>query len=83
MMTAKTKDGKREPFEKSLEKLETTVRRLEDGEGGLEESLRLFEEGVGLAKDLTARLDDVKRRVEVLIKEGPGKFKVEPLKEDE
>lgn len=70
-----------EPFEKSLERLEAIVEQLESGEKGLEESLKLFETGVGLARRLTGRLDEVKHRVEVLVKEGPGRFKAEPLEE--
>ena len=83
-MTTKTTKKKedREPFEKSLERLEEIVRGLESGEKGLEESLQLFENGVGLAKDLSERLDSVKHRVEVLTKEG-GKFRSEPLEEPE
>lgn len=83
-MTTKKKEAVQddEPFEKSLERLELIVEQLESGEKGLEESLKLFETGVGLARRLTGRLDEVKHRVEVLTKEGPGKFKAEPLEED-
>ena len=80
-MTAKTKKETKEPFEKSLEKLEGVVRELESGEKGLEESLSLFENGIGLAKRLSTRLEEVKHRVEVLTKEGKGKFKLQSLEE--
>ena len=79
-MTAKPKK-KPEAFEKPLERLETIVDDLESGEKGLEVSLELFENGVGLAKELTGRLKDVKKRVEVLTKEGAGRFNIEPLDE--
>lgn len=72
---------KKEPFEKSLENLETIVRDLESGKSGLEESLALFENGVSLAKDLTQRLSEVKRRVEVLAKDAQGKLHTKPLEE--
>ena len=42
------KKPSKEPFEKSLERLEGVVRDLESGEKGLEESLALFEDGIGL-----------------------------------
>ena len=74
---------KKEPFEKSLERLEDIVRKLEGGEKGLEESLALFEEGVGLAKTLTGRLEEVKRKVEVVTKDAQGKLKVKPLEGEE
>jgi exodeoxyribonuclease VII small subunit len=82
-MTKKENAPKKEPFEKSLERLESIVRDLESGEKGLEESLELFETGVGLAKQLSARLEEVKHKVEVLTKEGKGKFKIEPLQENQ
>ncbi|MBI3299835.1 MAG: exodeoxyribonuclease VII small subunit [Elusimicrobia bacterium] len=69
----KPKD-KPEPFEKQLERLEEIVQGLESGERGLEESLTLFEEGVGLSKRLSIRLEEVRTRVEVLTKEGKGKY---------
>ena len=67
-------------FESSLEKLEGIVRELESGEKGLEESLELFEKGVTLAKGLTTQLEDAKRKVEVLTKEG-GKLARKPFAE--
>ena len=76
-----TTKAKKEPFEKSLEKLEEIVGQLESGEKGLEESLSLFEKGVGLSKQLSTRLDEVKHKVEVLTKQGKG-LKAEPLDEE-
>jgi exodeoxyribonuclease VII small subunit len=73
----------KETFEKSLERLEGIVHDLESGDKGLEDSLALFEEGVGLAKTLTQRLDEVKRKVEVVTKDAQGKLKVEPLPDAE
>lgn len=74
---------KKEPFEKSLERLEDIVQKLEGGEKGLEESFGLFEEGVSLAKTLTSRLEEVKRKVEVVTKDAQGKLKVKPLEGQE
>ncbi len=70
----------KEPFEKSLQRLETVVSDLESGDKGLEESLALFENGISLAKQLTERLEAVKHRVSVLTKEG-GRFKLKKLEE--
>jgi len=77
-----TKKETKEPFEKSLSRLEAVVLDLESGEKGLEESLNLFEEGVGLAKNLTHRLEEVKRKVEVVTKDAQGQLKLRPLKEE-
>ncbi len=65
-----SKAPKKESFEESLESLETLVGQLESGERGLEESLKLFERGVVLAKVLAKQLEEAKHKVEVLAKEG-------------
>ncbi len=75
---SKTKTDKPAPFEKSLEELEGLVRELEGGDKGLEESLALYEKGVVLAKELTARLEEAKTKVEALSKEG-GKLVKKPF----
>lgn len=74
-----SKAPKKESFEESLEALENLVGQLESGERGLEESLKLFEQGVTLAKTLAKQLEEAKHRVDVLIKEGgkPGKRPLE------
>ncbi len=77
-----SKKAVKEPFEKSLDRLEDIVSRLESGEKGLEESLQLFENGVGLAKQLTGRLEEVKHRVSVLTKEGKGSFAAREIESD-
>ena len=73
-----TKSAKTENFEGSLAALEELVRELEAGDKGLEESLALFEKGVGLAKDLTKRLEEAKTKVEALAADG-GKLVKKPF----
>jgi exodeoxyribonuclease VII small subunit len=65
-----SKTAKKEGFEESLSALEEIVRGLEAGDKGLEESLELFEKGITLAKTLSKQLEDAKKKVEVLTKEG-------------
>jgi exodeoxyribonuclease VII small subunit len=55
-------------FETSLARLTEVVEKLEGGELGLEESLALFEEGIGLARTAQARLDAAEKRVEELVR---------------
>ena len=55
-------------FEASLNRLTEVVAKLESGELGLEESLALFEEGVGLARTAQQRLDAAEKRVEELVR---------------
>ncbi|MBI2082840.1 MAG: exodeoxyribonuclease VII small subunit [Deltaproteobacteria bacterium] len=61
---------KAEKFEISLEKLEKIVERLESGELSLEESLKQFEEGMKLSKGCEERLNEAKKKIEVLMKDG-------------
>ena len=63
---------KNQPFESSLQELEKIVRRLEDGELPLEESLKLFEKGVRLSRECQERLNQAERRIEVLLKDEDG-----------
>lgn len=54
-------------FEADLARLTAIVEHLEGGELPLEESLRLFEEGVRLSRAAQARLDAAEKRVEELL----------------
>lgn len=66
-------------FEASLSELETVVRKLENGDLPLEESLKLFEDGVRLSRECRERLSNAERRIEVLMKDGDGAFIVQDL----
>ena len=70
-------------FEAALARLEEIVRSLESGELGLEQSLKLFEEGVKLARVCNARLEEAERKVEVLLKDKNGKMTAKPFEEKE
>ncbi len=85
-MASRTDDGQAgdEPrFEEALGELEAVVRRLEQGELPLEESLAAFERGMALVKQLSRRLEDIERRVEVLLKRDDGSLAVRPLERDD
>lgn len=60
---------KKPSFEDALERLEALVEKLESGDLRLEESLRLFEEGMKLTRHCHERLEEVERRVALLLKE--------------
>jgi exodeoxyribonuclease VII small subunit len=66
-------------FEESLKKLEGIVEQLEKGDLALEESLKLFEEGVGLSAACKKELDEAEGRVQTLVKQRDGSLKEEPL----
>ena len=63
---------KNQTFEASLSNLEKIVRRLEEGDLPLEESLKLFEDGVRLSRECQERLNQAERRIEVLLKDEDG-----------
>jgi exodeoxyribonuclease VII small subunit len=69
-------------FEESLKKLETIVDQLEKGDLTLEDSLKLFEEGVGLSAACKKELDTAEGKVQVLIKQRDGSLKTEPFPAD-
>jgi exodeoxyribonuclease VII small subunit len=69
-------------FEESLKKLETIVDQLEKGDLPLEDSLRLFEEGVGLSAVCKQELDAAEGKVQILIKQRDGSLKPEPFLTD-
>jgi exodeoxyribonuclease VII small subunit len=73
-------------FETALEDLEQVVEQLESGDLALEDSLAAFETGVGLAKFCNQKLNDVEKKVELLIKDKEGKLQLKAfgdLPEDE
>ena len=60
-------------FEDALKKLEKIVDSLESGDIGLDESLKKYEEGMKLLKFCTAKLDEVEKKIEILVKDKGGK----------
>lgn len=66
-------------FEDSLKKLETIVDQLEKGDLPLEDSLKLFEEGVGLSAICKKELDAAEGKVQMLIKQRDGSLKGVPF----
>ena len=59
-------------FEDALAELEGIVQRLEKGELPLEESLKLYEEGIRLSRLCHAKLEEAEGRIEILIKDAHG-----------
>lgn len=54
-------------FEQAFDELQELVRQLESGQLTLDESLRLFEKGVHLARLCSTRLDEAERQIEKLL----------------
>lgn len=59
-------------FEASMERLETIVRQLEQGNAPLEESLKLFQEGTALVQSCAKLLDSAEQEIVKLTKTADG-----------
>lgn len=60
-------------FEDAMARLELIVAELEKGDLPLDESLKIFEEGIKLSKSCLKILDDTERKVEILVQDKDGK----------
>ena len=66
-----TTDTKKQPgFEESMSRLETIVAEMEGGELSLEKMITRFEEGQNLIKSCSKTLNEVERKIEILVKKG-------------
>ena len=74
---------KKQSFENSLKELEKIVGRLEEGDASLEDSLKLFEDGVKLSRECQERLNQAERRIEVLMKDEDGNAILQPIEADD
>jgi exodeoxyribonuclease VII small subunit len=59
-------------FEEQLTALESVVERLERGELSLEDSVRLFEEGINLSEACKKELEAAEGRIQLLVDKGSG-----------
>ena len=75
----KKSEARGQNFETSLAALEKIVRELERGDLPLEESLKLFEQGVRLSRECQERLNEAERRIEVLLRDSDGRPLVRDL----
>ena len=66
-------------FEDCLARLEQIVSKLEAGNLPLEESLTIFEEGVGLARSCSRYLEEAEKRIEVLARDDGGGVSTRPF----
>lgn len=70
-------------FEDALARLETIVTELERGDLPLNDSLKMFEEGIKLSKTCLKMLDDAERKVEIMVQDKDGKKRVEAYSVEE
>lgn len=75
--------SKQRSFEEDLARLEEIVAALESGDLPLDESLKLFEEGIGLAGRCHRKLDEVEGKLQVLVSAGEEKIVIEDFHPEE
>ena len=69
------------PFEESLAELEQLVERMEQGNLGLEESLKLFERGVQLTRSCQKALKEAEQKVQILMADN-GEPTLQPFNDE-
>ncbi|MEC7935189.1 MAG: exodeoxyribonuclease VII small subunit [Candidatus Neomarinimicrobiota bacterium] len=72
-----TKEDKQMHFEEAFKRLEQIVGNLESGDLSLEESMKLFEEGIRLTEACKSRLEDAEQKIQLLLKNSDGKLSLE------
>jgi exodeoxyribonuclease VII small subunit len=70
-------------FEKAFQQLEEIVKRLESEELPLDESLGLFEQGIALSRLCHQRLQEVEKKIELILADATGQPRTEPFEEPE
>jgi exodeoxyribonuclease VII small subunit len=70
-------------FEAAIAELEAIVKKLEEGDLALEQSLALYERGVQLSRFCHAQLEEAERRIEILNERGELKAAPDSLMTDE
>jgi len=68
-------------FEEALKKLEKIVDGLEGGELSLDEALKVYQEGIELARVCAQRLDNAKKKIDLLAKNKKGEFELKEADE--
>jgi exodeoxyribonuclease VII small subunit len=76
-VTARVK--KERSFEEAMARLEAIVSELEGEDEGLERQFALFQEGMELARFCDARLTEVEKSVEIVLKESSEEWKTIPF----
>ena len=66
-------------FEDALGKLEKIVTQLEEGEVSLDNSLKIFEEGIQLSRLCAKKLEEAEKKIEILTKTKEGKITKRPF----
>ena len=72
---AKEKEPAVLSFEEAMEQLEQLVGKLENGDVPLEKAIDLFQEGMKLSHLCSQKLEQVERKIEILVEENGSLIK--------
>lgn len=70
-------------FEESVGRLEEIVRMLENGTATLDESLKLYEEGVALVRACNKQLDSAEKKIRILTQTSDGSVEEKDFESDD
>ncbi len=68
-------------FEQALEQLEEIVKKLESGQGKLDEAIESYERGAALKRHCEAKLKEAQQKVEKIVMTSDGSPRLEPADE--
>lgn len=66
-------------FEEALKKLERIVEDLEKGDLSLDEALKKYQDGIELSRACSQRLENARKKIDVLVKNKKSEFELKPL----
>ncbi len=66
-------------FEEAIKKLEKIVEDLEKGDLSLDEALKKYQDGLEMSRMCAQRLDNAKKKIDVLVKNKKGEFELKPF----
>ena len=78
-----TRAKKERTFEEAMARLEEIVAEIDSEELGLEKQFALSKEGMGLARFCDAKLTEVQKSVEIVLKESGEEWKTAPFEEED
>ncbi len=67
----------KQTFESAMKRLESIVHELESGDLSLDEALKKFQDGVKLSRFCSKKLDEIEKKVSILLKDEEGNIHAE------
>ena len=71
---------KNSSFEENLKDLEELVRKLDNDDLTLDESIKMFESGMELSKKCSKKLEEAEKKINILVESSNGDLKEEKFK---